>query len=1275
MPNPQELRGMAFMDLIRTAADRLVEVKGPMKGNTPVSWVKAKIDDHGYPFKIERLLKEGEWATRIYGYTHLGALHRTEDSTGYRVDYQSDHFGRITEYDYKGAGDHDLNKKMVYTLNEESELLSAAYYLNGALKKKHVLERDGLGRVYRRKTLDGSNKVLDEVEVTFTGLYRIIKVRDKKLGQDERGIDWYYDPMGRVIRVEDTLSSANRNGIQVKRDVTGDVLETWEQAQVQKADPWGEIQSSAWYKTQYQYDFRSRLTRLVWWGKGATNPPERDYEYDGLDRLVRARNYVPGEGWKKGWEWEYDALGRVLKKRILPADGSGQNPIEVSTEYIDIPEGSGGGGLDPVWGFVLKATDALGHVTSWHYDRGGRLVERRLPGYKSGSGAFRWLYEYDSEGRLLGWTDGNGAHVKIEYDATELRPKARYVDSNWSHLSAMTTREEWGYDEFGRVNSARTRWSSFNDPNAPNLVLATASWDTLGRLEEEGFQWADAAGPVTVESGWDMSQSSKDPSFRRSLTTASGFVMTFLPDNAGKLMETQLKEPGGSSSITLAKWRFEGGRVLGRRIFPGTGPEHLEEALTFNDLGYLTKIHTVWSPSGKSPDQDRLVESLTRDKLGNILKIQYPRAKGAGDMFKLDGFERLVEAKLGVPEADMGKPYDQAGYNDRKIAYALDQAHNRDKVDIWDSSGHSVIDYILNQDSNRYDQVGQTALTYDGNGNLTFDGQYVYVYDYLDRLCEVWEYVVSPQAKSAAPPSLTRKDIAFLLAAARSKYKGWDILHRGVPKQKSLSAPAELVPVAYYGYDPYGRRVLKSIDTGSWWYAWDGWRRTDEYHSSDNANFEPHRTFFDGRGIDEHLGYAVYTPGTPGNPGTWTRYTFLQGSLGHIRAVVNDAGQVVERYDYDPYGRRRVYAPDWTPRNKTIIENDYGYTGRVHDDESGLVYYRYRYYDPSIGRFLTQDPIGNWGDASNWGNGYAYVASMPNQGMDPWGLQGSLFKNALGAQTLKARMRAKEVPDLLNGGAPETDPSNMIDVYPPPGDTFFGDTEPVAPQNPTSRPAKPLKCKGKGGKRDLTKEEIDKMINKLVNSGNKAPEDRIKDAAQVVKTLQDTGHFLVMPLPPLPIGEPAGTVTPDTDWDENPKNIFVRGNSYPGSSEKEFIVLEGSVEKILRLSRIINNKVINEKPSLEEIKQAVADVMIGALIHELVHANQTFIRKPCSSNVGKGNKSYPELEREAYTKEAEYYKNLLSSKYYKEKSVRRDMVKFSAEKTVKFAKTPPGSRK
>ena len=81
-------------------------------------------------------------------------------------------------------------------------------------------------------------------------------------------------------------------------------------------------------------------------------------------------------------------------------------------------------------------------------------------------------------------------------------------------------------------------------------------------------------------------------------------------------------------------------------------------------------------------------------------------------MFKLDGFERLEGAKLGVPEADMGKPYGQAGYGDRKIAYALDQAHNRDQVDTWESGGgHSVMDYI----GIRIDPFSQAGLLQAGS--------------------------------------------------------------------------------------------------------------------------------------------------------------------------------------------------------------------------------------------------------------------------------------------------------------------------------------------------------------------------------------------------------------------------------------------------------------------------------------------------------------------------------------------------------------------------------
>jgi len=78
-------------------------------------------------------------------------------------------------------------------------------------------------------------------------------------------------------------------------------------------------------------------------------------------------------------------------------------------------------------------------------------------------------------------------------------------------------------------------------------------------------------------------------------------------------------------------------------------------------------------------------------------------------------------------------------------------------------------------------------------------------------------------------------------------------------------------------------------------------------------------------------------------------FYYLHDHLGGIDAVVDENGNIVERNDYLPYGEDRI-----------IIDNsdeDYGYTGKEKDDESGLYYYGQRYYDPKIGRFTQIDPL------------------------------------------------------------------------------------------------------------------------------------------------------------------------------------------------------------------------------------------------------------------------------------------------------------------------------
>ncbi|HHI81217.1 MAG TPA: RHS repeat-associated core domain-containing protein, partial [Planctomycetes bacterium] len=99
-------------------------------------------------------------------------------------------------------------------------------------------------------------------------------------------------------------------------------------------------------------------------------------------------------------------------------------------------------------------------------------------------------------------------------------------------------------------------------------------------------------------------------------------------------------------------------------------------------------------------------------------------------------------------------------------------------------------------------------------------------------------------------------------------------------------------------------------------------------------------------------------------------------------------GAIVEQYEYDPFGKQSVYDGTGNALGGSAYGVVYGFQGRRHDAETGLMYFRNRYYDPHLGRFLTLDPIGVWGDAGNWGNGMGFVKSNPILLDDPFGQMG-----------------------------------------------------------------------------------------------------------------------------------------------------------------------------------------------------------------------------------------------------------------------------------------------
>ncbi len=106
---------------------------------------------------------------------------------------------------------------------------------------------------------------------------------------------------------------------------------------------------------------------------------------------------------------------------------------------------------------------------------------------------------------------------------------------------------------------------------------------------------------------------------------------------------------------------------------------------------------------------------------------------------------------------------------------------------------------------------------------------------------------------------------------------------------------------------------------------------------------------------------------------------------GSVRLITDAAGFVVNSYEYDSYGNIESSIEG--------IANPYTFTGREFDAESGLYFYRARYYDPETGRFITEDPIHF---AAGDVNLYRDVFNNPANVVDPFGLF-CLSPEAIGA--------------------------------------------------------------------------------------------------------------------------------------------------------------------------------------------------------------------------------------------------------------------------------------
>ena len=246
-----------------------------------------------------------------------------------------------------------------------------------------------------------------------------------------------------------------------------------------------------------------------------------------------------------------------------------------------------------------------------------------------------------------------------------------------------------------------------------------------------------------------------------------------------------------------------------------------------------------------------------------------------------------------------------------------------------------------------------TTYSYDKNNRLTKESQIVSNGSTKWQNITTYGYDKNGNRLNRIKYKQNVDNTKFKLNLTDSAYKYYDYgkevyTYDGLNELKSYRGKNE--QNATYEYMPNHYRISKTVDGTKTYQLWDNDRVVSEFDSELNMK----------------INYRIGTNGQVLSDSKENSYSY-DGHGNLVNGKDNSSTTV-----YDAYG------------NKTedigIGDAPFGYCGEYTDSESGFVYLRNRYYDPSTGSFITEDPIK---DGNNW---YGYCAGNPVNAWDTSGL-------------------------------------------------------------------------------------------------------------------------------------------------------------------------------------------------------------------------------------------------------------------------------------------------
>jgi RHS repeat-associated protein len=676
-----------------------------------------------------------------------------------------------------------------------------------------------------------------------------------------------------------------------------------------------------------------------------------DYSYHKMTTLTNPLSIVTATN-------SYDIYGRVQTQTVPRQTGTATYNFYFSG-YRNIEK-------DPYGKKTIYYIDHKGRTYAYENELGDKIV-KEFDGQNhevevTDPRGFTTLLHYNGDQNLEKVTDPLLRETHFRYD-TSLR--LQEIEDALNHITTYEYYPDHLLKKITDPELNHAQWAYY-----PNGLLNTGTDARLTLTTMTYDQWGN---PETS-------------------TTGSHPALVFDYDHIGR-MKTLTDQEGATTEV-----QYDNSGKINKRI----DPLNKEENFIYDDAGRF-QVYT-----------DRNNNTFTYDYTdsGKLEKVTYPDDSTVSFTYDLHDKLQTTTDAIGTTTYGYDDVYQITSVNDASgfdIGYDYDEAGNVIKITYpgykeviygYDELNRlEIVTNWLNQVTTyHYDVAGRLDWVEHFNGTITN-----YDYDTADRLTDLenktavsggetisrYSYILDgngnrEQSTQYEPlmPNPTNSTVAFgynfqrnrLLNANNTSFSYDDegqLLFKGTAgfefdydhRLKQISG----AQTAQFFYDVSGNR-LKAIRNGV--------ETRCIYDLAGNLLAEADQTGTVTRYFIYGLGLLAMV--TPDNQ----VYTYHYDCNGNTIAMTNEAKEVVNKYAYLPYGK--------IISQEELIEQPFTFAGMVGimkegDPANGGFYYmRARYYDPSIGRFISEDPSG----FSDGPNLYAYVGGSPLMFVDPWGLCG-----------------------------------------------------------------------------------------------------------------------------------------------------------------------------------------------------------------------------------------------------------------------------------------------